>query len=60
MNWSTWVMKLLPNLIASVDPPLRQKLIAFAKEFHEAAGKTANPWNHFVAEVIAWAVGLNG
>ena len=51
---------MLPNLMASVDPDLRKELVEFAKRFRGLAGKTQNPWNAFIAEVICWAVGIDG
>ena len=60
MDWTYWMLRLLPNLVASIDPPLRQELVTFAKTFREKAKKTENPWNHFIAAVISWAVGIDG
>ena len=54
------MLTLLPNLVASVDQPLRTELVTFAKGFREKAQKTENPWNHFIAAVLAWAVGIDG
>ncbi|NVM23075.1 MAG: hypothetical protein HWN68_14990 [Desulfobacterales bacterium] len=59
MNWTAWMMRLMPNLVASVSPPLRTKLVNFAKSFYDDAKKSENPWDHFIAEVINWAVGIN-
>ena len=60
MDWTRWLLILLPNLVASVDPDLRKELIEFAKRFRELASKTKNPWNTFIAEVLCWAIGLDG
>lgn len=60
MNWSAWFMKLLPNLIASVTPELRKSLMEFAKQFRVDCKKTENPWDDFLADVICWALGVDG
>ena len=60
MDWVKWLLILLPNLLASTSPDLRRMLTDFAKTFKEAAKKTANPWDDFIAELICWATGVNG
>ena len=60
MNWAQWLLKLLPNLIASISEPLRKELVTFAVSFRESAKKTANPWDDFAADVICWVLGVNG
>ncbi|MBA7690014.1 hypothetical protein ES703_98533 [subsurface metagenome] len=59
MNWQKWLLRLLPNLVASISAPLRQKLIQFAKEFRAEAKKTENPWDDFAADVLCWALGID-
>lgn len=59
MNWTYWLMLLMPNLVASVSPDLRQEMIKFAKTFKAAAAKTQNPWDDFIAAIIYWVLGLN-
>jgi len=60
MDWNKWLMRLLPNLVASITPALREQLIKFAKQFREDAKKTANPWDDFAADAICWVVGVDG
>ena len=60
MDWMKWMLKLMPNLVASTSPPLREQLVKFAKQFREDAKKTANPWDDFVADIICWALGIDG
>lgn len=60
MDWKKWILKLLPNLVASISAPLRQELVTFAKNFREKAKKTENPWDDFAAEVLLWALGIDG
>jgi len=60
MNWTKWLLRLLPNLVASVSPELRQRLVEFAKQFRADAKKTKNPWDDFAADVICWALGIDG
>lgn len=60
MDWTKWLIRLLPNLLASISGPLRQNMIEFAKNFREEAKKTKNPWDDFAADVICWALGIDG
>lgn len=60
MNWQKWLLRLLPNLVASISGPLRTELINFAKEFQIKAKKTENPWDDFAADVMCWALGIDG
>jgi len=60
MNWTYWLMLLLPNLVASISPDLRQELVTFVKNFREAAKKTNNPWDDFAAAILAWVSGVDG
>lgn len=60
MDWTQWLMRLLPNLVASVSQPLREELVTFAKNFKVKAAKTENPWDDFAAAVICWALGIDG
>lgn len=59
MDWTKWLLKLLPNLVASVTPALREQMIVFAKKFREDAKKTPNPWDDFAADAICWVIGLD-
>lgn len=54
------MLKLLPNLVASISAPLREQLVKFAKQFREDAKKTPNPWDDFAADVICFVVGIDG
>jgi len=60
MNWTAWLLKLLPNLVASISEPLRKLLVDFAKDFRERAKKTPNPWDDFAADILCWVVGIDG
>jgi len=60
MDWKKWILKLLPNLVASISGPLRAELVTFAKGFREKAKKTDNPWDDFAADVLCWALGIDG
>lgn len=60
MNWIKWLLKLYPNLVASISEPLRAELVQFAKAFKEKAKKTPNPWDDFAAEVLCFVLGING
>ena len=60
MNWLKWLLKLYPNLVASISEPLRIELVQFAKSFREKAKKTPNPWDDFAAEVLCFVLGING
>jgi len=60
MNWTGWLLKLLPNLVASISAPLRTELVNFAKKFREDAKKTPNPWDDFAADIICFVLGVNG
>lgn len=60
MNWQKWLLRLLPNLVASISGPLRTDLINFAKDFQIKAKKTENPWDDFAADVLCWALGIDG
>jgi len=60
MNWLKWLLKLYPNLIASISAPLRTELIEFAKNFKVKAAKTPNPWDDFAAEVLCFVLGIDG
>ena len=60
MNWTKWLLKLLPNLVASISSPLRTELVSFAKKFREDAKKTANPWDDFAADIICFVLGIDG
>ncbi len=60
MNWQKWLLRLLPNLVASISGPLRTDLVNFAKEFRIKAKKTPNPWDDFAADVMCWALGVDG
>lgn len=60
MDWTKWLFKLLPNLIASISAPLRKSLIEFAKNFQVEAKKTENPWDDFAADVLCWILGIDG
>lgn len=60
MNWTKWLLRLLPNLVASITPALREQLVKFAKQFREEAKKTENPWDDFAADVICWTLGIDG
>lgn len=60
MNWTKWLLKLLPNLVASISAPLREQLVKFAKQFREDAKKTPNPWDDFAADVLCFVVGIDG
>ena len=60
MDWTKWLLKLLPNLVASISPALREKLVKFAKEFKADTRKTENPWDDFAADVICWVLGIDG
>ncbi len=60
MNWSAWLLRLLPNLIASLSANLRTELINFAKKFREDAKKTDNPWDDFLADIICYVLGIDG
>ena len=59
MNWTKWLLELLPNLVASISEPLRKELVTFAKNFREGAKKTSNPWDDFAAAVLCWVVGID-
>ena len=54
------MLKLLPNLVASISAPLRDQLVKFAKQFREDAKKTPNPWDDFAADVLCFVVGIDG
>ncbi|MBA7541934.1 hypothetical protein ES705_34250 [subsurface metagenome] len=60
MDWTKWMLRLLPNLLASVSAPLRQEMVKFAKNFRVEAAKTENPWDDFAADVICWVLGIDG
>ncbi|MBA7479188.1 hypothetical protein ES707_14620 [subsurface metagenome] len=60
MNWLKWLLKLYPNLVASISEPLRVELVRFAKDFKVKAAKTLNPWDDFAAEVLCFVLGLDG
>ena len=60
MDWARWLLRLLPNLLASISAPLRKALVDFAKQFREDAKKTDNPWDDFAADVICWILGIDG
>jgi len=60
MDWAAWLLKLLPNLLASISAPLRKSMVDFVKQFQEEAKKTDNPWDDFAAAVLAWLIGLDG
>ncbi len=60
MDWTKWLFKLLPNLVASVTPTLREDMVKFAKKFRDDAKKTPNPWDDFAADAICWALGIDG
>ncbi len=60
MDWTKWLFKLLPNLIASISAPLRKALMDFAKQFREDAKKTENPWDDFAADIMCWILGIDG
>lgn len=59
MDWTKWLLRLLPNLLASISGPLRKSLIEFAKNFQIEAKKTENPWDDFAADVICWVLGID-
>ena len=59
MDWVKWLLKLLPNLVASISGPLRQELVTFAKNFKEKAAKTENPWDDFAAAVLCSVLGID-
>ena len=59
MNWTYWLMFLLPNVVASISPELRQELITFAKNFKAAAQKTKNPWDDLASAILSWLLGIN-
>ncbi|MBA7622226.1 hypothetical protein ES703_29600 [subsurface metagenome] len=59
MDWTKWLLKLLPNLVASISAPLRTELIKFAKNWREEAKKTDNPWDDFAADVFCWVLGID-
>lgn len=54
------MLKLLPNLVASISAPLRTELVSFAKKFREDAKKTTNPWDDFAADIICFVLGVDG
>ena len=60
MNWTSWLLRLLPNLVASISPDLRQEIVKFAKNFKIAAAKTENPWDDFAAAILSWVLGIDG
>lgn len=60
MDWTKWLFKLFPNLLASISAPLRQSMVDFAKDFRVKAKKTENPWDDFAADVICWVLGIDG
>lgn len=60
MDWTFWLLKLLPNLVASVSPDLRQELITFVKNFKAKTKKTDNPWDDFAAAIMCWVLGIDG
>lgn len=60
MDWSKWLLKLFPNLVASISKPLRDELVIFAKNFREKAKKTENPWDDFAADFICYVLGIDG
>lgn len=60
MDWTAWLLRLLPNLIASISPQLRAALVKFAKDFREDCKKTENPWDDFLADLICYVLGIDG
>lgn len=60
MDWTAWLLKLLPNLVASISEPLRKLIVDFAIDFRVRAKKTPNPWDDFAADVLCWVVGIDG
>lgn len=60
MDWTQWFIKLLPNLVASVTPDLRKRLVEFAKQFRADCKKTENPWDDFLAALICSMLGIDG
>ena len=60
MDWTYWLLRMLPNLMASTSPDLRKMLVDFVKTFKETARKTENPWDDFIAAVLCWATGIDG
>jgi len=59
MDWTKWLLRLLPNLVASISGPLRAELVAFAKKFRDDAKKTTNPWDDLAAEFICYVLGID-
>ncbi|MBA7702979.1 hypothetical protein ES703_111759 [subsurface metagenome] len=56
---NTWWLRLVTLVLAAISGPLRDSLVAFAKDFREKARQTPNPWDDFAADIICWLLGIS-
>jgi len=58
----TWVIKaigqVLVPIVAIITDALREELETWVRQFHAKALLTENPWDDFLAEVLAKALGI--
>ncbi len=47
-----WIIKLLPLILTTLTPSLKQAIEKFISDFKTQATRTANPWDDFAAELL--------
>jgi len=47
-----WILRLLPLILTTLTPSLKQAIDSFLQEFKAKATQTKNPWDDFAAELL--------
>jgi len=52
-----WILKLLPLVLTTLTPTMKQLLEQFLIDFKKKAEQTKNPWDDLAAELLLMLIG---